>query len=208
MKYVKTFESFQVNTQDELNEGAISWLKDVFGKVAEKFNAWKDKKAKEAAIKLAVVIEEKSNDPKVKAKLEEIKKAYGALSDEDKKTLSGLTKDEKSMAKLGEALDDAGIKEVIKESANFEGESLNESINESEKAKELIGKGLKILSISVAVMTIIYMCAVFCTLVGAGYVASWAIGAGMSAGAFAGCGCLVLAACGIIGHRGEVMASK
>ena len=208
MKYIKTFENFQVDLgSTDLNEGMISWLKQVYGKVTEKFNAWKDKKAKEAATKLAVAIEAKGNDPKVQAKIKEIQEAFKKLSPEEKKQFMSLANEKEAM-EVAKGLDKAGMKELIKESMEImESLSLNEAaLNEG--AKETIGKIMKLAGLAIGISTVIYMAAVFCTLVGAGYVATWAIGAGMSAGAFAACGCGVLVASGIISSVGDSMSTK
>lgn len=209
MKYIKTFEGFHGNIEEstDLNEGILSWLKGVFGKVMDKFNSWKNKKAQEAATKLAVVIEEKGNDPKVQAKIKEIQEAFKALSPEEKKQFLAL-QNEKDAMEMAKKLDEAGVKELVKESIDaLEGMTLNEAVL-NESAKEIIGKILKYTGVAIAVASIIYMTIVFCTLVGAGYVAAWAIGAGMSAGAFAVIGCGVIAAGGIVSATGALMSDK
>lgn len=210
MKYIKTFENFHGNfdlENTDLNEGLLSWLKGVYGKVTEKFNAWRDKKAKEAATKLAVAIEEKGNDPKVQAKIKEIQEAFKKLSPEEKKQFMSLTNEKEAM-EMAKELDKAGVKELVKESMEaVEGLSLNEAVL-NESAKEVIGKIMKFAGLGIAIATIVYMTVVFCTLVGAGYVAAWALGAGMSAGGFAVIGCGVIAASGIISGAGDSMSSS
>lgn len=108
MKHVKTFESFHENFDfqnlDEINEGLLTWAKNIFNKVTEKFNAWKNKLAKEAAIKLAVSIEQKNNDPKVKAKLKEITEAFKKLNADEKKQFMQIA-NEKNAIELATALD-------------------------------------------------------------------------------------------------------
>jgi hypothetical protein len=209
MKYIKTFENFHGNFQNEnesdLNEGLLAWAKGVFGKVMDKFSSWKDKKAKEAAAKLAVVIEERSNEPKIQAKIKEIQTAFKALTDEEKKQYLSL-QNEKEANEMAKNLDKAGIKELVKESIDaLEGMTLNEALL-TEGFKEILGKVLKGAGLAAAVITIIYMSVVFCTLVGSGYVASWALGAGLAAGHFAVIGCGVIAASGIVSATGSLMA--
>lgn len=208
MKYIKTFESFHGNFENstELNEGVLSWLKSVYGKVTEKFNAWRDKKAKEAATKLAVAIEEKGNDPKVQSKIKEIQEAFKKLSPEEKKQFMSLA-NEKDAMEMAKELDKAGVKQLVESLESLEGLSLNEAVL-NESAKEVIGKIMKFGGLGIALATIVYMCVVFCTLVGAGYVAAWAIGAGMAAGHFAAIGCGVIAVSGIISSTGDAMSSK
>lgn len=204
MKYVKTFESFSSESSSELNEGLISWLKDVYGKVADWFNKWKDKKSKEAAAKLAMAIEQKGNDPKVKAQAKKIAEAYKKLTDEEKTQFREVISSEAKVKELGNALEKAGAEKLIKECLeSIDNETLNESL--LLENKQMIGEIVKFLGLAVGVATIVYMSVVFCTLVGAGYVASWAIGAGMSAGHFAAVGCAVLAACGIVSATGEAI---
>jgi hypothetical protein len=206
MKYLKTFESFQGNFENstDLNEGIISWLKDVFGKVMAKFNAWRDAKAKEAAAKLAVNIEENGKDPKIQAKVKEIQEAFKKLNPEEKNQFLGL-QNEKEAMEMSKKLDKADIKQLVESLESLEGLSLNEAVL-NESAKVVIGNIMKYAAISIAVATIVYMCVVFCTLVGAGYVAAWALGAGLAAGQFAVIGCGVIAACGIVGGTGAVMS--
>jgi hypothetical protein len=202
MKYVKTFETFSYDAESELNEGLISWLKDVYGKVTEWFTKWRDKKAKEAAAKLAMAIEQKGNEPKVKAQAKKISEAYKKLSPEEKKEFNDTISTESKVNELGKALEKSGAEKLIKECIEqIENGTLNESMLFENRA--IIGEVVKVLGVVAAVATIIYMCVVFCTLVGAGYVAAWAIGAGMAAGHFAAVGCAVIAACGIVSGVGE-----
>jgi hypothetical protein len=200
MKHVKTFENFHENFDTELNEGIVSWAKDIFGKVTEKFNAWKDKKAKEAAAKLALVIEQKSNDSKVKAKIAEIKEAFAKLDDKEKKQFMDFAT-EKNSIELAKQLDKAGAKTFF--NGNILVKENVEEINEG--AKEILAKSLKFAGMSIALVDIIYMVIVFCTLVGSGYVAPWALGAGLSAGSFGAIGAAVLVVSGIIAHKGETL---
>ena len=208
MKYIKTFESFQGNFENstDLNEGILSWLKSVYGKVTEKFNAWRDKKAKEAATKLAVAIEEKGNDPKIQAKIKEIQEAFKKLSPEEKKQFMSLSNEKEAM-EMAKELDKAGVKQLVESLESLEGLSLNEAVL-NESAKEVIGNIVKFAGAGIALATIVYMCVVFCTLVGSGYVAAWALGAGMAAGHFAAIGCGVIAVSGIISATGEAMLNK
>jgi hypothetical protein len=206
MKYVKTFETFSYGHGSELNEGLISWLKDVYGKVTDWFNKWRDKKSKEAAAKLAMAIEQKGNDPKIKAKAKEISEAYKKLTPEEKKEFSETISSEKKVDELGKALEKAGADQLIKECLEMgDIDSLNEAL--LLENRKMIGEILKFTGLAAAIITIIYMCIVFCTLVGAGYVASWALGAGMAAGHFAAIGCAVIAACGIVSGTGDAIAS-
>ena len=208
MKYIKTFESFDQAFTPEINEGLVSWAKGVFGKIMDKFNSWRDKLAKEAAAKLAVVIEERSSEPAVQAKIKEIQKQYATLSAEEKKTFDSMT-NETEANKVAKELDKADIRGLLKESIEqeLEGLSLNEALL-TESAKDIIGKIMTTVGITIAIATIIYMCIVFCTLVGAGYVAAWALGAGMAAGQFAVIGCGVIVASGTLAGAGTVMRTE
>jgi hypothetical protein len=205
MKYIKTFESFDQAFTPEVNEGLVSWAKGVFGKIMDKFNSWRNKLAKEAATKLAVVIEEKSSEPAVQAKMKEIQKQYASLSAEERKTFDSMANEDEAN-KVAKELDKADIKELVKESLEqeLEGLSLNEALL-TESAKEIIGKIMTAIGTTIAIATIIYSCIVFCTLVGAGYVAAWAIGAGMTAGAFGATACGVIAASGTLAGVGAAM---
>ena len=161
--------------------------------------------AKEAATKLAVVIEEKSSEPAVQAKIKEIKEQYAKLSEEERKTFDSMANEDEAN-KVAKELDKADIRELVKESLaqDLEGLSLNEALL-TESAKEVIGKIMTAVGTTIVLATIIYSCIVFCTLVGAGYVAAWAIGAGMSAGAFGATACGVIAASGAVATVGAAI---
>lgn len=217
MKYVKTFENFTyspINEEEEIFKKIGEFLSGLAAKVKDKFKGWRDAKKKAAAEKIATLLEQKKNDPKVIEMTQKIQAEYAKCSDAEKKQLADLQTNEAAIDKLGAGLDKAGIGELMPtEKGAVEGEKANESaIYESlileSNTKEWIGKIMKYTALGIAIATILYWGVAMCTLVGAGYIASFLVGAGMSAGGFSVIICAVLGACGILGATGGALSGE
>jgi len=82
MKYLKTFESYS-----SVNEEFLG-LDKIYNKLKGALSAWKDRRTKAAAEKIAKLMDDKKDDPKFKEALENVKKAAANLSEEDKNKIS------------------------------------------------------------------------------------------------------------------------
>ena len=210
MKYVKTFENFSyspINEEEEIFKKIGEFFSGVVAKVKDKFKGWRDSKKKAAAEKIATLLEQKKNDPKVIEMTQKIQAEYAKCSDNEKKQLAELQTNEAMIDKLGAGLDKAGIDELMPtEKANES--AIYESLILESNTKEWIGRIMKYTALGIAVASILYWGVAMCTLVGAGYIASFLVGAGMSAGGFSVIICAVLGACGIIGMTGGALSGE
>lgn len=82
MKHIMTFESYS-----SVNEEFLG-LDKIYNKLKGALSAWKDRRTKAAAEKIAKLMDDKKDDPKFKEALENVKKAAANLSEEDKKKIS------------------------------------------------------------------------------------------------------------------------
>jgi hypothetical protein len=210
MKYVKTFENFTyspINEEEEIFKKIGEFFSGLYNKVKEKFKSWKDSKKKEAAEKIANLLEKNKDNPKVVEMTAKIQAEYEKLSESEKKQLEDLQSNESAIDRIGSGLDKAGIEELIptdKEKANES--ALYESLILESTASEWIGRIMKYTAVGIGIATILYWGVAMMTLVGAGYIASFLVGAGMSAGGFSAIICAVLGACGITGAIGGSLA--
>jgi hypothetical protein len=88
MKYLKTFESYS-----SVNEEFLG-LDKIYNKLKGALSAWKDRRTKATAEKIAKLMDDKKDDPKFKEALENVKKAAANLSEEDKNKISKFSQGE------------------------------------------------------------------------------------------------------------------
>ena len=210
MKYVKTFENFTyspINEEEEIFKKIGELFSGLVSKVKAKFQSWRDAKKKAAAEKIATLLEQKKNDPKVIEMTQKIQAEYAKCSDAEKKQLADLQTNEAMIDKLGAGLDKAGIEELAPaEKANES--AIYESLILESNTKEWIGRIVKYAAVGVAVAAIIYWGFAMMTLVG-GYVAVTALlGGGMTAGGVSAIVCAVLAGCGIIAGTADAVTQE
>jgi hypothetical protein len=200
MKYIKTFESFafEDSNLDRLDEGFFGDLKD---KVVDWFRGIKDAVMQKVAVSTVAMINQKKDDPVVKQKITEIQKAYADLSDADKKKFQSLFGSKDAIEKTGEKLEAAGIEKMV--------ESLQESQHSEEALNEalgnIVGAIVKYLGVSAFVANVIVMAIGLITSSG-GYI-TLGIAAGMSAGLFVACVCVIIAITGGLAMLGKNMQS-
>jgi hypothetical protein len=208
MKYVKTFENFTyspINEEEEIFKKIGEFFSGLYGKVKEKFKSWKDSKKKEAGEKIAGLLEKNKDNPKVVEMTTKIQEEYAKLSDAEKKQLQDLQSNESSVDKIAAGLDKAGIEELMPTEKTNEG-ALYEALILESTSSEWIGRIMKYTAVGIGIAAILYWGVAMMTLVGAGYIASFLVGAGMSAGGFSAIICAVLGACGITGAIGGAVA--
>ena len=88
MKHIMTFESYS-----SVNEEFLG-LDKIYNKLKGALSAWKDRRTKAAAEKIAKLMDDKKDDPKFKEALENVKKAADNLSEEDKNKISEFSQGE------------------------------------------------------------------------------------------------------------------
>jgi len=169
-----TFENYS-----SVNEEFLG-LDKIYNKLKGALSAWKDRRTKAAAEKIAKLMDDKKDDPKFKEALENVKKAAANLSEEDKNKIAEYSKGEIP-----------------------EGVPVTESINEN--TESVINKFLKIFGLSTGAFGL--FSAIFTLLKITGAIAGstvFGIHIGTAIAIFAG----LMAAGGILGAIGAVRSNN